>query len=129
METKHVVAAIIKRGNKIFATERGYGEWKDWWEFPGGKIEPGELPAQALYREIKEELNADIEIEKLLRTIEWDYPSFHLVMQCFICTLKGDSLHLNEHEAARWLGADELHSVRWLPADEGLLPLIEKEII
>jgi len=120
-----VVAAIIRKGDKIFATQRGYGDFKDWWEFPGGKIEPGETPEQALVREIREELDAEIQIHDLLHTVEWDYPQFHLTLHCYICSLLNDALHLNEHESAKWLGANELHSVQWLPADEGLLPLIE----
>lgn len=120
-----VVAAIIRKGDKIFATQRGYGDFKDWWEFPGGKIEPGETPEQALVREIREELDAEIQIHELLHTVEWDYPQFHLTLHCYICSLLNDALHLNEHESAKWLGANELHSVQWLPADEGLLPLIE----
>ena len=123
-----VVAAIIRKGGKIFATQRGYGDWKDWWEFPGGKMEPGETPEAALVREIREELDAEINVEKFLHTVEWDYPEFHLTMHCYICSLKSEALHLNEHEAARWLGADDIHSVRWLPADEGLLPLILKAL-
>ena len=128
METKNVVAAIIRKGNNIFATQRGYGEFKDWWEFPGGKIEPGESAEDALKREIKEELDADIYILKKIRTVEWDYPSFHLTMQCFVCSLIHDALHLNEHESARWLGVDELDSVQWLPADRILMPMIEIEL-
>lgn len=128
METKNVVAAIIRKGDKIFATQRGYGEFKDWWEFPGGKIEVGESAEEALEREIKEELDADIYILKKLRTVEWDYPTFHLKMQCFICSLIHDALHLNEHESARWLGVDELDSVQWLPADKILMPMIEIEL-
>ena len=123
-----VVAAIIRRGREIFATQRGYGPWKDWWEFPGGKIEEGETPPQALRREIREELEADIDIGPLLKTVEWDYPEFHLTMHCYMCTLAGGHLQLKEHESAKWLQADALDSVRWLPADEQLLPLIEKTI-
>lgn len=126
MKHIEVVAAIIRKGGKVFATQRGYGDWKDWWEFPGGKMEPGETPKAALVREIREELDAEINVEKFLHTVEWDYPEFHLTMHCYICSLKSEALHLNEHEAARWLGADDIHSVRWLPADEGLLPLILK---
>ncbi len=121
----NVSAAIIIRDGKVFATQRGYGEWKDWWEFPGGKIEPGETPQQALVREIKEELDAEITVDNLLQTIEWDYPAFHLTMYCFLCHLTTEALHLNEHEASRWLSAACLRNVRWLPADEQLLPLIE----
>ena len=125
---KNVVAAIIRRGDRIFATQRGYGEWKDWWEFPGGKIEEGETPEQALMREIAEELSAQIRIERLLHILEYDYPNFHLRMHCFLCSLASDEVTLNEHEAARWLAAQELNSVRWLPADDGLLPIIAREL-
>lgn len=128
MNTIEVVAAIIRRRNSVFATERGYGEWKDWWEFPGGKIEPGEGPEHALVREIHEELDAEIRIDKFLHMVEWDYPKFHLTMHCFMCSLLAENMHLNEHEAARWLTTETLHSVKWLPADEGLLPLIEQEL-
>ena len=124
-----VVAAVIREGDKIFATQRGYGDYKDWWEFPGGKMEAGETPAEALLREIREELSADIAVGQLLQTVEWDYPEFHLTMHCFLCRLKRQALHLNEHEAARWLGYADLHSVRWLPADEGLLPLLAAELL
>ena len=121
MKTIEVVAAIIIRDGKIFATQRGYGEWKGWWEFPGGKIEPGECPQEALVREIREELDAEIEVGELLETVEWDYPDFHLKMHCFICSLVSESVHLNEHEAAAWLTRETLRSVKWLPADEGLV--------
>ena len=129
MKTIEVVAAIIRKGDYVFATQRGYGEWKDWWEFPGGKMEAGETPKEALVREIKEELDADISIGRLLDTIEWDYPTFHLTMHCYMCSLLNDALHLNEHEAARWLGANDLSRVNWLPADNQLLPLIERELL
>ena len=128
MKTIEVVAAIIRKGDKIFATQRGYGEWKDWWEFPGGKMEPGETPEEALVREIREELDTEIRIDKLLYTVDWDYPKFHLTMHCFMSSLLNESLHLNEHEAARWLDKDEIHSVNWLPADEILLPMIVEEL-
>ena len=128
MKQIEVVAAIIRKGDKIFATQRGYGEWKDWWEFPGGKMEAGESPEQALVREIREELSTEIQVDKLLHTVEWDYPKFHLTLHCYMCSLTTDALHLNEHEAAKWLGKDDIHSVRWLPADEGLLPMILQEI-
>ena len=112
-----VVAAIIHDADgRIFATQRGYGEWKDWWEFPGGKMEPGETPEEALRREIREELSTEINVEGLVATVEYDYPKFHLTMHCYRCSLLGDALHLNEHEAARWLEKDELDSVHWLPA-------------
>ena len=118
MKQIEVVAAIIRKGDKIFATQRGYGEWQDWWEFPGGKMEVGETPEEALKREIREELSAEISVGELLTTVEYDYPKFHLTMHCYLCTFVGEALHLNEHEAARWLTKDELGSVKWLPADE-----------
>ena len=124
MKTIEVVAAIIIKDRKVFATQRGYGEFKDWWEFPGGKIESGEFPQEALKREIREELDAEIEVKELLETVEWDYPNFHLTMHCFICSLLSESLHLNEHEAATWLTHETLRSVKWLPADEILLDKI-----
>ena len=121
MRTIEVVAAIIRDDSgRIFATQRGYGDWKDWWEFPGGKIEAGEMPQQALKREIHEELEAEIEVGVLLRTIDYDYPQFHLTMHCFLCRLEGD-VKLLEHEAAKWLHKNELSSVRWLPADEAII--------
>lgn len=121
MKRIEVVAAVIVRDGQVFATQRGYGEWQGWWEFPGGKMEPGESPQEALVREIREELDAEISVGHLLETIEWDYPNFHLTMHCFLCALLSDSVHLNEHEAAAWLTRDTLHSVKWLPADEGLV--------
>jgi 8-oxo-dGTP diphosphatase len=120
-KTIRVVAAVIKRDNKIFATQRGYGEFKGGWEFPGGKIEKGETPQQALIREINEELDTSIEVGELIDTIEYDYPTFHLSMDCFWCTIKEGELTLKEHEAAKWLAADELETVDWLPADIGLV--------
>ena len=117
MKTIHVVAAIIHDGDCIFSTQRGYGNYKDWWEFPGGKVESGEEPEEALAREIHEELAAGIEIERHFITVEYDYPKFHLTMHCYLCSLQTEALHLNEHEAAKWLTIDELDSVRWLPAD------------
>ena len=116
-----VVAAIIRDSQgRIFATQRGYGEWKDWWEFPGGKIEAGETPEEALRREIREELAAEIEVGELFQTIDYDYTQFHLTMHCFLCRLKGE-VTLKEHEAARWLAPNELSSVRWLPADKEVI--------
>ena len=126
MKHIEVVAAIIRRGNEIFATQRGYGEFKDWWESPGGKIEPGESPQQALVREIREELDATIDVGELLQTVEWDYPTFHLTMHCFWCELTCEALHLNEHEAASWLDREHLRSVKWLPADYGILDEIDR---
>ena len=126
IKTIEVVAAIIIKDNQVFATQRGYGQWQGWWEFPGGKIEPGETPEAALTREIREELNAEITVGNLLQTIEWDYPAFHLTMHCYLCTLNSDQLHLNEHSASAWLTLETLRSVNWLPADLGLLDEIKK---
>ena len=123
-KTVEVVAAIIKKGNKFFATQRGYGEFKGGWEFPGGKIELGETREEALVREIEEELETLIEVGDLLDTVEYDYPKFHLTMHCFFCTIKSGDLVLKEHEAARWLTKDELNNVDWLPADQGLIEKI-----
>lgn len=128
MKRVEVVAAVIRKGDRIFATQRGYGDFKDWWEFPGGKMEEGETPEEALRREIREELDSEILIDKFLNTVEWDYPSFHLTLHCYMCSLLTEAPHLNEHEAAKWLGAEELDSVCWLPADNDLLPLIAKEL-
>lgn len=128
MKTIEVVAAIIVRDGEVFATQRGYGEWRGWWEFPGGKIEPGECPQEALVREIREELDTEIEVGGLLEIVEWDYPAFHLTMHCFMCTLLSESMHLNEHEASAWLTRDTLDSVKWLPADAGLVDIIKNII-
>ena len=125
MKTIEVVAAVIIKDDEVFATQRGYGEFKGWWEFPGGKIERGECPQEALIREIREELDAEISVGDLLETVEWDYPNFHLTMHCFVCSLTSESMHLNEHEAAAWLTKETLHSVKWLPADEGILTKID----
>ena len=124
MKTIEVVAAIILKGDQVFATQRGYGDFKGWWEFPGGKIETGEFPQEALRREIREELEAEIVVGDLLETVEWDYPAFHLTMHCFVCTLESESLHLNEHADSAWLTKDTLASVKWLPADLILLDKI-----
>ena len=123
MKQIEVVAAIIRKGDKIFATQRGYGEWNDWWEFPGGKMEAGETPEEALRREIREELSTEINVDEFLCTVEYDYPNFHLTMHCYLCSLLTEALHLNEHEAAKWLTKEDLDSVKWLPAD---LEVIEK---
>ena len=117
MKQIEVVAAVIRKDGRVFATQRGYGDWKGWWEFPGGKIELGETPEEALRREIREELQADVSVDEFLCTVEYDYPKFHLTMHCYFCSLVSETFHLNEHEAAQWLKADELDNVRWLPAD------------
>lgn len=127
MKTVKVAAAIIIHGDKIFATQRGYGEFKDSWEFPGGKIEEGETPQQALVREIREELDTEIEVGDLFDTVEYDYPTFHLSMDCFLCAVKSGNLVLKEHEAARWLTKDNLDSVEWLPADKGLIEKLKRK--
>ena len=148
-----VVAAIIRKEDKIFATQRGYGEWKvaskreqsdacissvereqarlegkAGWEFPGGKMEAGETPEEALVREIREELSTEISVDEFLCTVEYDYPAFHLKMHCYLCSLLVESLHLNEHEAAKWLTKDELGSVKWLPADLEVVEKVKKQI-
>lgn len=125
MKTVRVVAAIIINDDKVFATQRGYGEFKDGWEFPGGKIDAGETPEEALVREIKEELDTEVEVKELLETVEYDYPKFHLSMDCFICKIKAGELVLKEHEASQWLTKETLDSVEWLPADLGLIEKIE----
>jgi len=123
MKQIEVVAAIIRKDGMVFATQRGYGDFKDWWEFPGGKMEAGETPEAALKREIREELSTEISVDELLCTVEYDYPKFHIVLHCYLCALLTEALHLNEHEAARWLSKEDLDSVKWLPAD---LEVIEK---
>lgn len=124
MKSIEVVAAIITDGERVFATQRGYGEFKDGWEFPGGKMEAGESPEEALVREIREELDTKINVGKLLKTVEYDYPAFHLTMHCYVCTISEGHLTLKEHEAARWLDKAHLSDVEWLSADLELLPLI-----
>lgn len=121
MKRIKVAAAIIEDNGRVFATQRGYGEFKDWWEFPGGKIEEGETPEQALKREIREELDTDIKVGSLFTAVEYDYPQFHLSMECFFCRVVSGNLTLKEHEAARWLAPGELFSVKWLPADVEVL--------
>lgn len=125
MKTIQVVAALIVHDHRIFATQRGYGDWKGWWEFPGGKVEAGEAPEDALVREIREELDTEISVERYVTTIEWDYPAFHLSMRCYLCSVVSGSLTLLEHEAAAWLDREHLHSVKWLPADETIIDEIE----
>lgn len=123
-----VVAAVIRKGDKIFATQRGYGEYKGGWEFPGGKIEENETPQEALVREIKEELEVEIKVEDLIDTIEYDYPTFHLSMDCFWAQITSGDLVLKEHDAAKWLTKETLDSVEWLPADITLIETIYKQI-
>ena len=132
MKEIRVAAAIITENGKIFATQRGYGPYKDWWEFPGGKLESGESAQEALVREIREELAADIAIDSHYMTVEYDYPEFHLTMACFLCHLKGEKPTLLEHEDARWLKPEELLQVNWLPADAELIRRLstdDKELI
>ena len=126
MKTIRVVAAIIIKNEKVFATQRGYGDFKGGWEFPGGKIDAGETPEEALIREINEELDTEVEVIELLDTVEYDYPNFHLSMDCFICNIKSGDLVLKEHEAAQWLTKETLDSVNWLPADLGLIDKIRE---
>ena len=128
MKTIRVVAAVIRKDDRIFATQRGDGEFKDGWEFPGGTIEPGETPQQALVREIREELETEIRVGDLIDTIEYDYPTFHLSMDCFWCEIVEGSLELKEHEAAKWLDRESLYTVDWLPVDVGLIEKIRKGI-
>ena len=127
MKQVEVVAAIIHDAEgRIFATLRGCGDYKDWWEFPGGKMEAGEKPEEALKREIWEELETRIVVERLVETVEWDYPQFHLTMHCYLCHVESGHLELKEHEAAKWLRKDELESVNWLPADWDLVRKLKK---
>ena len=126
MKRIEVVAAIIHDSEgRVFATQRGYGEWNDWWEFPGGKMESGETPEEALRREIWEELETRIVVERLVKTVEWDYPQFHLTMHCYLCHVESGHLELKEHEAAKWLNRDELECVDWLPADWDVVRKLE----
>ena len=128
MKRIEVVAAIIRREGRVFATQRGHGEWKDWWEFPGGKMEAGESAEEALMREIREELSTEISVDEMLCNVEYDYPKFHLTMHCFLCSLITDAMRLNEHEAARWLTKEELDSVQWLPADVQIIEKLKQSI-
>ena len=128
MKTLHVTAAIIIEEGKVFATQRGYGEFKDGWEFPGGKIEDGETPEEALRREIMEELDTKVMVGELFDTVEYDYPTFHLSMQCYLCQVKEGDLRLKEHENAKWLDREHLFDVDWLPADIGIISHLEKKL-
>lgn len=129
LKSIEVVAAVIVRDGSLFATQRGYGDFKDMWEFPGGKMERGETPQDALVREIREELDAEITVGDLIKTVEYDYPAFHLKMHCFLCSLKSEDIVLKEHEAARWLSKKNLRSVNWLPADLSVIETLEKSLI
>jgi 8-oxo-dGTP diphosphatase len=124
--TVRVAAAIIIKEGRVLATQRGYGDYKDWWEFPGGKLEPGESPAQAAEREIREELDAEIRAGDIICTVEYDYPRFHLYMYCIRCELISAGIKLLEHESAKWLDRDELDSVRWLPSDITVIDELRK---
>ena len=129
MKVVNVVCAIIVHEGKILGTQRGYGDFAGGWEFPGGKIEPGELPEDAVRRELKEELDLEVEVGQLFDTVEYDYPTFHLSMQCFLCTMGDSSFVLKEHADARWLDRDTVDEVKWLPADEGLIKKLKEEIL
>ncbi len=129
MKSINVVAAILCKNNQVFATQRGYGAYKDWWEFPGGKVETGETPEDALAREIREELDAVIRVGDYIDTVEYDYPEFHLSMRCYWATIAQGELVLLEHEDARWLSRDELDNVNWLPADRLLLERIKQKLV
>ena len=130
MKKINVVAAVIRNTeNHILATQRGYGEWKGWWEFPGGKVEANETPEDALKREIREELSANISVERFLNTVEYDYPTFHLSMRCYLCTLQSETLHMNEHADACWISETELDCLKWLPADIYIVDELKKNIL
>ncbi len=129
MKTIRVVAAVIKKGDKIFSTQRGYGDFKGGWEFPGGKIEQGETPEEAIVREIKEELDASIVVDRYMTTIEYDYPNFHLSMDCFLAHLKEDHVELLEHSAAKWLTREDIDTVQWLPADITIIDMVKADIL
>ena len=124
MKTIRVAAAVIRRDGRIFATQRGYGPWKDWWEFPGGKLEAGETAQEALVRELREELDIFVAVEEKITDIEYDYPDFHLSMACFFCSILSGEPVLREHESARWILPDEISSLQWLPADQSILKLL-----
>ena len=127
-KTINVVAALIRDGKRVFATARGYGNYKGWWEFPGGKVEPGESPEEALVREIREELDSEISVDEYISTIEHDYPEFHLSMRCYWCSLISGDLVLKEAEDAKWLDVETIDSVKWLPADITLIDEVKKRM-
>ena len=129
MKVVNVVCAIIVHEGKILGTQRGYGDFAGGWEFPGGKIEPGELPEDTVRRELKEELDLEVEVGQLFDTVEYDYPTFHLSMQCFLCTMGNREFVLKEHADARWLDRDTVDEVKWLPADEGLISKLKEEVL
>lgn len=129
MKTVEVVAAIIRKGDRILATQRGYGDFKDGWEFPGGKVEKNETPEVAIVREIQEELDVIVSVESFLTTVDYDYPTFHLTMHCYVCSVAEGEVHLLEHEAAKWLDASTIDSVEWLPADIEVVKAVKKLVI
>lgn len=129
MKTVEVVAAVIKKEDAIFATQRGYGDFAGGWEFPGGKVEPGETPEQAIVREIQEELETTVAVDGFLTTVDYDYPTFHLTMHCYVCHVSEGRLHLLEHSAAKWLTLDAIDSVEWLPADVAVVEAIRAQKI
>ncbi len=129
MKNIEVVAAVIYESGKILATQRGYGEFKDGWEFPGGKMEKGESAEQALIRELREELTVTVEVEKLLMTVEYDYPAFHLTMHCFLTKITAGKINLLEHEAMKWLSSEDINSVEWLPADIQVVEYLKKHVL
>lgn len=129
MKTVEVVAAVIKKEDAIFATQRGYGDFAGGWEFPGGKVEPGETPEQAIVREIQEELETTVAVDGFLTTVDYDYPTFHLTMHCYVCHVSEGRLHLLEHSAAKWLTLDAIDSVEWLPADVAVVEAIRAQNI
>ena len=134
-EVKQIIvsgAVILRENNgvkEIFVTQRGYGDWKGWWEIPGGKLEPGETPQQCIIREIREELATEVKAEKILGVVDYDYPAFHLTMHCILCSVVSGDLKLLEHEAAKWVNKDTLYDIDWLPADKLILPEIEKLLV
>ena len=134
-EVKQIIvsgAVILRENNgvkEIFVTQRGYGDWKGWWEIPGGKLEPGETPQQCIIREIREELATEVKAEKILGVVDYDYPAFHLTMHCILCSVVSGDLKLLEHEAAKWVNKDTLYDIEWLPADKLILPAIENLLV